>query len=394
MIEAFDTSQSADLNEEETPDEATTKLLLKSCFVIVPFVIFTALVLWLFGFGLRAFDVSNGEVVGNGRVFVSTSPSHTFWRLGGFEDVIMDDQPRIFASEFDLISGGRGKWLLRSVFNAKHVLVDVDTQVITTARRSSRTVPLIINSIRSMTVKHDANPSKSLYWEATLDSEQSVIADPNREKSETIIYLSPVLKVRGVSFGSWFIPERWMSPSVYQNVDPFWSQLCGLTTYLGVNEAERRMTEHLISWVDEHDFDLLRANGINSIRLPIGYWNVVEDPYHQFAPRDISTSKWVIEWAFRQAESRGMTVMIDMHGMPGSQNGESDVPKVSWITSSRKSRLVFGCVWWQVGITADAGTTARRVSSGPLSSIDNYLSQQWRRSCSSSGTGATSLALP
>ena len=30
--------------------------------------------------------------------------------------------------------------------------------------------------------------------------------------------------------------------------------------------------------------------GYNSIRLPIGYWNIIEDPYERYTPKNVDTS--------------------------------------------------------------------------------------------------------
>ena len=61
--------------------------------------------------------------------------------------------------------------------------------------------------------------------------------------------------------------------------------------------------------------------GLNSVRLPIGYWNIMADPYHKYAPADHHFSLYFIDWCFDMAEKYGLTVLLDLHGGPGSQNG-------------------------------------------------------------------------
>jgi aryl-phospho-beta-D-glucosidase BglC (GH1 family) len=57
------------------------------------------------------------------------------------------------------------------------------------------------------------------------------------------------------------------------------------------------------------------------VRLPVGYWNVIEDPYHRYAPKDHTKALKYIDLCFDWAEKYGLTVLLDLHGAPGSQNG-------------------------------------------------------------------------
>lgn len=58
----------------------------------------------------------------------------------------------------------------------------------------------------------------------------------------------------------------------------------------------------------------------SSLRLPIGYWNIIEDPYEIFSPKNYSYSLSKIHWLFAQAELLNITILVDLHGAPGSQN--------------------------------------------------------------------------
>lgn len=54
--------------------------------------------------------------------------------------------------------------------------------------------------------------------------------------------------------------------------------------------TEERMHDHLKTWIQESDFEDIAARGFNSIRLPIGYWNVLDDPYNAYSPSNVSVS--------------------------------------------------------------------------------------------------------
>ena len=48
--------------------------------------------------------------------------------------------------------------------------------------------------------------------------------------------------------------------------------------------------------------------GFNSIRLPVGYWNIIDDPKKLFAPADYRISLNKIDWCFDMAEKYGLSV--------------------------------------------------------------------------------------
>jgi glucan 1,3-beta-glucosidase len=86
--------------------------------------------------------------------------------------------------------------------------------------------------------------------------------------------------------------------------------------------AEERMAHQLETWVTEQDFKEISELGFNSVRLPVGYWNIIKDPYNMYAPADNTKSLRYIDFAFDMADKYGLTVLLDLHGAPGSQNGK------------------------------------------------------------------------
>ena len=86
-------------------------------------------------------------------------------------------------------------------------------------------------------------------------------------------------------------------------------------------ETERRMAWRFDNWFVE-DFAEIAKAGFNSVRIPIGYWNVMEDPYHAYAPADWMKSRDKIDWMFDMAKKYGLLVVLDLHGAPGSRMGK------------------------------------------------------------------------
>lgn len=86
---------------------------------------------------------------------------------------------------------------------------------------------------------------------------------------------------------------------------------------LGKEEAERRLTEHWSTWYTETDFKNISDFGFNMVRIPIGYWafeTLDLDPYVLGAQEYLDKA---IGWAYKH----NLKVWVDLHGVPGSQNG-------------------------------------------------------------------------
>ncbi len=117
--------------------------------------------------------------------------------------------------------------------------------------------------------------------------------------------------LRGVNLGSWLVLEKWMTPSVFRGTeagDEF--QLCSA---LGTRAAER-LNAHRENFIKAEDFAWIKARGLNSVRLPVGFWALqAPSPW-------VECSKY-LDFAFEQARLNGLQVLLDLHGAPGSQNG-------------------------------------------------------------------------
>lgn len=94
--------------------------------------------------------------------------------------------------------------------------------------------------------------------------------------------------------------------------------------------AAAKLQAHWSSYFNETDVALIASWGINALRLPIGYWayNNTGSPY-------ISGADAYLEQAIGWARNHGLKVLVDFHGLPGSQNGfqnSGHAGNVSWQT--------------------------------------------------------------
>ncbi|PFH57481.1 hypothetical protein XA68_15012 [Ophiocordyceps unilateralis] len=124
---------------------------------------------------------------------------------------------------------------------------------------------------------------------------------------------------RGVNLGGWLSLEPFITPSLFRydgklGVVDEWS----LCRQLGSSSAGKALEEHYASFVTEDTFRAMAAAGLDHVRIPFSYWAVEVydgDPY-------VFRTSWRyllrgIEWARRY----GLRVNLDLHALPGSQNG-------------------------------------------------------------------------
>ncbi|MCL7049224.1 hypothetical protein MKW94_008092, partial [Papaver nudicaule] len=86
----------------------------------------------------------------------------------------------------------------------------------------------------------------------------------------------------------------------------------------GPDKAKEVLTQHRNSYVTREDFQYLNQHGINTVRIPVGWW-IAKDP-NPPAPY-VGGSLAALDNAFRWAQDFGIKCIIDLHAAPGSQNG-------------------------------------------------------------------------
>ncbi|TBU37979.1 glycoside hydrolase [Dichomitus squalens] len=134
-------------------------------------------------------------------------------------------------------------------------------------------------------------------------------------------------KQRGVNLGSWFVLERWITET------PFKAAAAPAQSDLDVAKGENAkgiLERHWDTWITEDDWNWLSATGINTVRIPIGYYHICgADPsvLHStdFAGLDdIFAGAWSrITNALSTAYKHKIGVLFDLHAAPGKQNADS-----------------------------------------------------------------------
>lgn len=134
--------------------------------------------------------------------------------------------------------------------------------------------------------------------------------------------------LRGINLGGWLVAERWMTPALFQGVQG--DGEIALVQELGREEAKRRLSRHRETFISEADFRWIAEAGFSFVRLPVGYW-LFEPDEHFVMGRDY------VDQAFAWAESHGLGVILDFHGLQGSQNGYDHSGQVGKVRLYRRA---------------------------------------------------------
>ena len=120
------------------------------------------------------------------------------------------------------------------------------------------------------------------------------------------------MKIKGVNLGNWLVLEKWMNPALFEGTtaeDEYY-----LPRQLSPEVYEARIKIQRSEYITERDFVTIKSMGMESVRIPV--------PYFIFGDRKpfIGCIE-ELDKAFNWAEKYGLTILIDLHTVPLSQNG-------------------------------------------------------------------------
>ncbi|KAF3789174.1 putative glucan 1-3-beta-glucosidase A [Nymphaea thermarum] len=129
----------------------------------------------------------------------------------------------------------------------------------------------------------------------------------------------------------------------------------------GPERAGQVMQEHWNTFIVEDDFDFIAKNGLNSVRIPVGWWTAKDPTPAPF----VAGSLDVLDRAFSWAEKYGLKVILDLHAPPYSQNGKDH-------SGSRDGTIEFGSTQETIDQTVEVIEffSAKYASSQSLAAVE------------------------
>ncbi|CAK9019947.1 unnamed protein product [Durusdinium trenchii] len=141
---------------------------------------------------------------------------------------------------------------------------------------------------------------------------------------------------RGVNLGGWLVLEKWMAPELF-SVAPSADDELSLLTEGGQFRGDA-VTRFRDTFITQQDLHWLRyEGGIDAVRLPVGFWCI--DDFAKGTPF-LSTQRYV-DAVFDWAEKYGLKILLELHGLVGSQNGEhhsGECRPLSWLQPANRKR--------------------------------------------------------
>lgn len=154
--------------------------------------------------------------------------------------------------------------------------------------------------------------------------------------------------MRGVNLGGWLVLEPFITPSYFE---PFGSKKDGVVdewtlfeelnkTAKSPNRVKDFFEYHYSTFITENSFKEIADAGLDHVRIPYGYWALKTYEGDQF----LAKVSWryllrSIEWARKY----GLRVNLDLHSVPGGQNGWNHSGRqgsIEWLNGTRGG--VFG----------------------------------------------------
>ena len=127
-----------------------------------------------------------------------------------------------------------------------------------------------------------------------------------------------VERIHGVNLSGWFIPEPWVSPSLFAATGA--SNEVELQQALGSAVYSERLRQHYETFITEFDFNRMAAIGFNAVRLPV--------PWYVFGAQGGAVAHIpavdYVDRAMEWAEKYRMAVLLDLATVPGGQGDSNE----------------------------------------------------------------------
>lgn len=135
----------------------------------------------------------------------------------------------------------------------------------------------------------------------------------------------------GVNLGACFVLEKWIYHELF--IEDTLVELEAAkksVKKLGKDEARQKFEDHWNNYMNDSDWDWLESHNVTSVRIPLGYWEVdggkyADDTKFEKVAKVVYKNAWSIfkEKFIEKAAKRDISVVVDIHGLPGGANGDA-----------------------------------------------------------------------
>ncbi|OJJ50597.1 hypothetical protein ASPZODRAFT_56556 [Penicilliopsis zonata CBS 506.65] len=151
--------------------------------------------------------------------------------------------------------------------------------------------------------------------------------------------------IRGVDMGAQFVFEPWIAETAWDDIG-CGTQYCetNCVREMGQDAANAAFAIHWDSWITREDIREIASYGLNTIRVPIGFWmleDIVDPSTEAFPQGGFPYLERFCGWA----SDAGLYIILDLHGATGAQVTENPdtgryVPKVEFYNEYQYERAL------------------------------------------------------
>jgi endoglucanase len=169
-----------------------------------------------------------------------------------------------------------------------------------------------------------------------------------------------IVQLKGLNLGGWLVMEPWMCPADSGGLPDTYSIITELDsrTNFGVATEQSLIRIYQTNWITTADLDNITNGGFNCVRVPVWWGNF-------YSITNTTSSGWrsdafsVLDWLVTNCASRGIYVIIDMHGVVGGQSTSDDTGQQNqnlyWTSSTDQSETAY--MWTQIATHYNGNST-------------------------------------
>ncbi|KAI5212363.1 glycoside hydrolase [Aureobasidium subglaciale] len=138
-------------------------------------------------------------------------------------------------------------------------------------------------------------------------------------------------KSNGVNLGGWLVLEKNIQPSFFNDNAPSAIDEDSFCQTLGLAKCGALLENRYNTYITTKDIDNFAAYGVNTLRIPIGYWAympAIAGDHYYTGSQKLAMQK-IAQYAITK---HNMHIVVDLHGLPGGQNGLDNQGKTGQLT--------------------------------------------------------------
>ncbi len=143
--------------------------------------------------------------------------------------------------------------------------------------------------------------------------------------------------------------EKWMCPLDSGSLPDTYSVITNLDNRFGVTVEQNLIRSYQTNWITTNDLNNIANAGYNCVRMPVWWGNF-------YSITNTTSTGWrsdafaILDWLVTNCASRGIYVIIDMHGVVGGQSLSDATGRQNqnlyWTSSLNQSQTAY--MWAQI----------------------------------------------